>query len=169
MWIRLIFSENLSETLYFLVYLCTPMLHLMKPNNLKIGDIGVYRCTLNNSKIPLAGHQRLSQLQKWGCDFFCAKFPRLLHKHHLSQPLCAVIDVFLHKLMLLVQLCAVLEHYLHKHCLWRHLMRLRQEVKNTLLPHRCIWRWSAFLTCSISVRLRTSMCPRYVSSQCGRS
>ena len=32
------------------------MLHLMKPNNLKIGDIGVYRCTLKNSKIPLAGH-----------------------------------------------------------------------------------------------------------------
>ena len=71
MWIRLTFSENLSETSYFLVYLCTPMLYLMKPNNLKIGDIGVYRCTLNNSKISLAGHQDNSQRQKWGCDFFC--------------------------------------------------------------------------------------------------
>ena len=37
------------------------MLHLMKHNNLKIGDIGVYRCTLNNSKIPLAGHRTESQ------------------------------------------------------------------------------------------------------------
>ena len=37
------------------------MLHLIKPNNLKIGDIGVYRCTLNNSKIPMAGHRNESQ------------------------------------------------------------------------------------------------------------
>ena len=52
------------------------MLHLMKPNNLKIGDIGVYRCTLNNSKIPLAGHQNESQaLESSSCDFSFKSVP----------------------------------------------------------------------------------------------
>ena len=83
---------------------------------------------------PGGSLKRLSQLQKWSCDFFCAKFPRLLHKLHLSQQLCAVIDVFLHKLMLVVQLCAVLEHFLRK---LRLLVQLCAVLEHFLRKHLC--------------------------------